>query len=131
MENVMNAIIEEHFMNPKNIGYLELPDLLVSISDPVCGDTVNMEFKTDAYACVEEVCYHAYGCSTSLATASIISELVKGKTREELIIINRSKIAELLGDLAPKEKHCIDIGFAIIQNLTEQLWKKTQKDTNQ
>lgn len=125
----MNVIIEEHFMNPKNVGYLEQPDLLVSISDPVCGDRVNMEFKIGAYSCIEEVNYHAYGCSTSLATASIISEIVKGKSLEEFITINRSKIAELLGDLSPKEKHCIDIGFAIIKNLTEQLREKTHMGT--
>ncbi|NOV00851.1 iron-sulfur cluster assembly scaffold protein [Paenibacillus planticolens] len=103
-----NAIISDHFMNPRNIGEIIDPDLAFRIGNPVCGDTIHVCVNFHESK-IKEIKYKAYGCATSIATASIFSENVQGKAIDELCGMTPSSRAELLGELEPNQKHCLDI----------------------
>ncbi|WP_274651098.1 iron-sulfur cluster assembly scaffold protein [Paenibacillus humicola] len=78
-----NPTIAEHFMNPRNIGELETSDETVRIGNPICGDTIHMQVLFDGDIAAD-VKYKAYGCAASIATASIFSEYVKGRSLTEI-----------------------------------------------
>jgi len=111
---MFNEIISQHFMNPKNIGELKNPDFVIEISNPICGDTIHMFLKTENMR-ITEISYKAYGCSTSIATASIISETLKGKTFKEIEQYSYEDVIDWLGELEPAQLHCVDIGYKIIK----------------
>lgn len=108
-----NDIICDHFMNPRNIGELSDSNYVVEIGNPVCGDTVHMYLKVENFSIIE-VLYKAYGCSTSIATASIISERIKGKRIDSIAKFKRIDVESWLGELEPSQFHCIDIGLNIL-----------------
>jgi len=117
----MNEIIEKHFMNPKNIGQMEDHDIRVYVGNPVCSDTLNMDLKIGSDGNIKDVRYHAYGCSTSLATASIVSEFLKKACLNDIKTVSRETIALMLGDLEPRERHCIDIGYSVVKQVSEKM----------
>lgn len=117
----MNPTLIDHFMNPRNSGTFEVSDISVKIGNPVCGDTVEMDIRLDEEAVVDEVCYRAYGCSTSLATASLLSEFIKGKNAAMLAAVSGEDIAVLIGELEPRERHCREFAYEIIQSITQHL----------
>lgn len=117
----MNPTLVDHFMNPRNSGTFEVCDISVKVGNPVCGDTVEMDIRLDEEAGVNEVCYRAYGCSASLATASLLSEFIKGKNGAMLAAVSCEDIAVLIGELAPRERHCRDFAAEIIQTIIQQL----------
>lgn len=109
-----NDIICEHFMNPRNVGELADADYMVEIGNPICGDTVHMYLKVDG-GTITDVRYRAYGCSGSIATASIISEKVVGQPMDKLTAITRAEVEEWLGELEPAQMHCVDIGVNLLE----------------
>lgn len=111
---MFNEIISQHFMNPKNTGELRNPDFVIEISNPICGDTIHMFLEVES-ECITKVSYLSYGCSTSIATASIISEVIKEKTFNEISKFNREDVIKWLGELEPAQSHCIDIGYSLIK----------------
>jgi nitrogen fixation protein NifU and related proteins len=123
---MFNDIICEHFMNPRNIGEFENPDYVVEIGNPICGDTVHMFLNVEEQQ-ITQVSYRAYGCSTSIATASIVSEFIKGKKLDELSSITRDEVTEWLGELEPAQYHCIDIGFSILTQCSNPTQKSLEK----
>lgn len=101
-------------MNPRNIGELEDADYLVEIGNPVCGDTVHMYLKVDGRK-ITDVRFRAYGCSTSIATASIVSEKILNKEMDQLLSFTREDVESWLGELEPAQYHCIDIGLKLLE----------------
>lgn len=110
---VYNDIVCEHFMNPRNVGELQQADYMVEIGNPICGDTVHMYLQVEG-GTIKDVRYKAYGCSVSLATASILSEKVKGQEMDSLRSYTREDVEEWLGELEPSQMHCVDIGLNIL-----------------
>lgn len=123
---MFNDIISEHFMNPKNVGEIDDPDYVVEINNPVCGDTVHMFLNVDGDQ-ILEVKYLAYGCSTSIATVSILSEIIKKKSFNEISNITREEVTEWLGELEPSQYHCIDIGMNILTQCSNPVKKSLEK----
>lgn len=110
---MFNDIICDHFMNPRNIGELADADYVIEISNPICGDTVHMYLKLNQDV-ITNVAYRAYGCSTSIATASIVSEKIINMSKAEILLITRDDVVEWLGELEPSQFHCIDIALNIL-----------------
>ena len=124
---MFNEIICEHFMNPKNVGEMEKPDYVVEIGNPVCGDTIHMFLKVNNEQTITDVSYLAYGCSTSIATASIMSEVIKEKRFDTISKITRENVEEMLGELEPAQYHCIDIGLNIVSQCSHPVQKSLEK----
>ncbi|MEK4567015.1 iron-sulfur cluster assembly scaffold protein [Alkalihalobacillus sp. FSL R5-0424] len=125
---MFNEIISDHFMNPRNIGELDHPDFVVEIGNPICGDTVHMFLRVENEK-ILDVSYLAYGCSTSIATASIVSEKIKGKKLIELSHYQKNDVHEWLGELEPAQNHCVDIGLSILNECMHPSQKQIKAKT--
>lgn len=97
----------EHFRNPRNVGKMEDADGKGLEGSPACGDMVAVYLKVDPETTViDDVKFESYGCASNIATASIITELAKGKTLEEAKNISWKQATEELGGLPPVKAHC-------------------------
>ena len=97
----------DHFMHPHNIGKLELPDAEATEGSPACGDQVSIYLKVnEENQVIEDIKFQSYGCASNIATASIITDMAKGKTLEEAKILDWKQAAEELDGLPPAKMHC-------------------------
>jgi nitrogen fixation NifU-like protein len=97
----------DHFMNPRNIGQLSDANAIASEGSPACGDQVNFYLRINKETLIiEDVRFLSYGCASNIATASVTSEIVKGKTINEAKNITWKTITESLGGLPPTKVHC-------------------------
>lgn len=97
----------EYFMHPKNAGEIENPDAVATEGSPACGDMVKLYLKINPETkIIEDIKFKSYGCASNIATASIITELAKGKTIDEAKKLTWKKAAEALGGLPPVKVHC-------------------------
>ena len=117
----MNARLVEHFMNPRNVGVMQSADLCVEIRNGSCGDLGTLYLSIADDRSVRNVQYLAYGCSTSLAVTSLLSELLSGKTQAQLVALDQAQLAGVLGPLAPREQHCLAHASEIIAAVGEGL----------
>ena len=94
-------------MHPKNVGKMENPDSTATEGSPACGDQVTVYLKVDdASHTIEDISFLSYGCASNIATASIITEMAKGKTLEEAKQITWRDAMEALDGLPPVKAHC-------------------------
>lgn len=103
-----NPIIVDHFSNPRNIGEIKEKDYQVKIGNPVCGDTIFLDLKIEKNH-VEDAKFKAYGCAGSIATASIFSEYIVGKSISQIVQTPDSYKENMLGELEPTQMHCLQI----------------------
>ncbi|MBC7086386.1 MAG: iron-sulfur cluster assembly scaffold protein [Methanomethylovorans sp.] len=97
----------EHFRNPKNVGRLENPDGKGLEGSPACGDMVAVYLKVNPQTTViEDIKFESYGCASNIATASIITEMAKGKTIADAKKITWQEATDELGGLPPVKRHC-------------------------
>lgn len=97
----------DHFMHPQNVGKMENPDAVATEGSPACGDQVTVYLKVnDENKVIEDISFLSYGCASNIATASIITELAKGKTLDEAKQITWKDAMEALDGLPPVKVHC-------------------------
>ena len=98
----------DHFENPRNMGSLDSNDPKVGtgiVGAPACGDVMKLQLKISADGIIEEAKWKTFGCGSAIASSSLVTTLVKGKTLEEAEIIKNSDIAHELS-LPPVKIHC-------------------------
>jgi nitrogen fixation NifU-like protein len=106
LEDLYREEILDHYRHPRNRGTLEPADISYSDSNPLCGDELRMDLRL-AGDRVSEVRFSGHGCAISQASASMLSELMEGKTLEELKSIAREDIVEMLGiPISPVRLKC-------------------------
>jgi nitrogen fixation protein NifU and related proteins len=97
----------DHFMHPHNAGKMEDPDATATEGSPSCGDQVTVYLKVDEQSKrIEDISFLSYGCASNIATASIITDLAKGKSLEEAKAITWRDAMEALDGLPPVKVHC-------------------------
>lgn len=102
-----NEKVLEHFKNPKNVGKIENPDGKAMVGSPACGDMVAVYIMVDeATKVISDIKFESYGCASNIATASIITELAKGKTIDEAKKITWKEASDALGGLPKVKVHC-------------------------
>ncbi len=97
--------VMDHFTNPRNVGEIINPDGVGTVGNPVCGDVMKMFLKIENDTIVD-VKFKTFGCGAAVATSSMVTEMVKGKSIKEALGITNSAVAEALGGLPPKKMHC-------------------------
>ena len=95
----------DHFENPRNVGAIDAPDGIGKQGNPVCGDVMQIHIKVKDNV-LEEAKFKTFGCCAAIATSSMVTELVKGKTLEEAETISRKVVADALDGLPPAKMHC-------------------------
>ncbi len=100
-----NDLVLEHFKNPKNVGKIDDPDGKAMVGSPACGDMVAVYIKVDeATRIISDIKFESYGCASNIATASIITELAKGKTIEEAKKLNCGRMLRTPLEDSPRSR---------------------------
>ncbi len=100
-----NQIVMEHLKHPRNMGEMGDPDGVGEAQNPVCGDTMRLFIKVETDQIIDAK-FLTFGCGAAIASSSITTEMIKGKTIEEVLMISDQVIAEALGGLPPTKVHC-------------------------
>ncbi len=116
-------LVMEHFMNPRNVGYIEDADGVGKAGNPVCGDIMEITIKVKDSR-IEDIKFRTLGCAAAIATSSIATEMVKGKTLEEAKKLSHKAVAEALGGLPPIKMHCSNLAAEAIHAAIEDYFKK-------
>ncbi|MBN1937203.1 MAG: Fe-S cluster assembly scaffold protein NifU [Anaerolineae bacterium] len=95
----------EHFTNPRNVGVIENADGVGKVGNPVCGDMMEMSIKIENDV-ITDIKFRTFGCGAAIATSSIATELIMGRTIDEALELTNQAIAEALGGLPPIKMHC-------------------------
>jgi len=99
-----------HFKNPRNFGKIKNPDGIGKVGNIVCGDVMWLYIKIGRdkkkREIIKDIKFETFGCVAALATSSVITELVKGKTIDEILDFNRQEVVDALGGLPPIKIHC-------------------------
>lgn len=97
--------VMDHFMNPRNVGVIEDADGVGRAGNPVCGDLMEMSVKIEDDV-ITDIKFRTFGCGAAIATSSMATELIKGKTIDAALEISNRAIAEALDGLPPIKMHC-------------------------
>lgn len=100
--------VMDHFSNPRNVGEINDADGVGEAGNPVCGDIMRIYVKIEDQRIVD-IKFKTFGCGAAIATSSILTEMVKGKTIAEAEKITNRAVAEALGGLPPHKMHCSNL----------------------
>ncbi|MHB9029203.1 MAG: Fe-S cluster assembly scaffold protein NifU [Candidatus Latescibacterota bacterium] len=107
--------VMDHFENPRNVGVIENPDGIGKQGNPVCGDVMELSIKVNEDI-IEDVKFRTFGCCAAIATSSMVTELVKGKSIDEAERISKQTVAEALDGLPPVKMHCSNLAADALQD---------------
>ena len=120
-----NDLVIEHFTNPRNVGELENPDGEAVVGDPSCGDQMKVSIKVDNNRIVG-IKVKCYGCPGAIATSSMMTELAKGKTADEALMITDDDVIMSLGGIPEGKKHCSLMGVNGLQEAIKDYFKRAR-----
>jgi len=116
----------DHFTNPRNVGEIEDADGVGTVGNPACGDIMKIFIKVKDNV-IEDIKFKTFGCGAAIASSSVATELIKGKTIEEALKITNKVVIEALDGL-PKEKlHCSVLAEDALKSAIEDYQKKQNK----
>jgi nitrogen fixation protein NifU and related proteins len=101
-------LVMDHFSNPRNVGEIEDADGVGQIGNPVCGDVMRISIDVEDDR-IEDIKFKTFGCGAAVATSSMVTELVMGRTLSEAAEISNKAVAEALGGLPPNKMHCSNL----------------------
>ena len=116
----------DHYENPRNVGSLDKDDPSVGtgmVGAPACGDVMKLQIKVNDEGRIEDAKFKTYGCGSAIASSSLVTELLKGKTLDEATAIRNSDIAEELA-LPPVKIHCSVLAEDAIKSAIADYQKK-------
>ncbi len=102
-------LVMDHFTNPRNVGEIEDADGVGQIGNPVCGDVMRISIAVDDKDQIADVKFKTFGCGAAVATSSMVTEMVKGRSLVEAGDISNKAVAEALGGLPPNKMHCSNL----------------------
>lgn len=115
----------EHFLHPRNVGEIEEPDGVGEVGNPVCGDIMKLYIKIKDGVIVDAK-FKTFGCGAAIATSSMVTELIKGKTLEEAEKISKNTVAEALDGLPPIKMHCSNLAADALHAAIRDYKKKCE-----
>ena len=124
MAGEYSPLVMEHFANPRNVGEMEDADGVGNVGNPVCGDVMRMYIKVRD-GIISDVKFKTFGCGAAIATSSIATEMIKGKTIEEALELSNKAVAEALGGLPPVKMHCSVLAEEAVRAAIDDYLKKT------
>ncbi len=101
--------VMDHFTNPRNVGEIEDASGVGEVGNMRCGDIMRIYLKVNDQDVIEDIKFRTFGCAAAIATSSKITELVKGKTISEALVITNKHVAEELGGLPQPKMHCSNL----------------------
>lgn len=118
--------VMDHFENPRNVGVIENADGIGTVGNPVCGDVMKMYLKIENDIIVD-VKFKTFGCASAIATSSMATEMIKGKTVDEALELTNKSVAEALDGLPPVKMHCSVLAEEAVKAAIEDYKNKQNK----
>jgi nitrogen fixation NifU-like protein len=118
--------VMDHFMNPRNVGELKDADGVGTVGNPVCGDLMTMYIKVKDDK-LTNIKFKTFGCGAAIATSSMVTEMAKGKTIEEVKKITRKDVANNLDGLPPPKMHCSNLAADALKAAIKDYLSKKKK----
>jgi nitrogen fixation NifU-like protein len=113
----------EHYENPRNVGTVEDADGTGTVGNPACGDVMRLTLRIEDDV-ITDARFKTFGCGAAIATSSMLTELVKGKTVKEALQISNKAVAEALDGLPPVKMHCSVLAEDALKAAIEDYRKK-------
>ena len=98
--------VMDHFRNPRNVGQIEDADGVGEVGNAKCGDIMRMYLKVDDNGVITDIKFNTFGCGSAIATSSMATELIKGKTIDEALKLSNQAVVEALDGLPTHKIHC-------------------------
>jgi len=122
--------VMDHFINPRNMGEIENATTVSDVGNPACGDMMRLYLKIENDIIVDAK-FKTFGCGAAIASSSMLTELLKGKSVEEARKISNEAVVEALGGLPPVKIHCsVMAEEALAKALDDYLARKKNEGTN-
>ncbi|MDQ0287055.1 nitrogen fixation NifU-like protein [Desulfofundulus luciae] len=122
--------VMDHFTNPRNVGEIPDADGVGQVGNPVCGDIMKIYIKVKDNI-IEDIKFKTFGCGAAIATSSMVTELVKGKTLEEAMQVSNKQVAEALDGLPPQKMHCSNLAADALHAAIQDYLSKKKKEDKQ
>lgn len=115
--------VMDHFMNPRNVGSIEDADGIGEVGNAKCGDIMKMYLKIKDNV-IEDVKFETFGCGSAIASSSMATEMVKGKTIDEALAVTNKDVVEALGGLPAQKLHCSVLAEESIKSAVKDYYDK-------
>jgi nitrogen fixation NifU-like protein len=116
--------VMEHFRNPRNVGEMENPDGVGHVGNPTCGDIMEMYIRVKDNV-IEDAKFKTFGCGAAIATSSMATEMIKGKSIDDALKITNQSVAKALHGLPPVKLHCSALAEDALKSAIDDYLKKT------
>lgn len=123
-----NDKVMDHFMNPHNVGEIENADGSGTYGSPVCGDMMKIDIKVDENDVIRDAKFKTFGCGSAIASSSVATDMIIGKTVEEALAITNKQIIDELGGLPAVKIHCSVLADHAIKSAIYDYAQKTGKE---
>ena len=131
MEGQYSDKVMEHFRNPHNVGEIPDADGIGNVGNPVCGDIMRLYIKVDENEVITDAKFKTFGCGAAIATSSMVTDLVRGKTVEEALKVSNRAVAEALGGLPKIKMHCSVLAEEALRSAIKDYMDKKSRKTAQ
>jgi len=125
-----NETVMEHFTNPRNVGEIEDADGVGEVGSPQCGDIMKIFLKVEDNI-IKDIKFKTFGCASAIASSSIMTEMVKGRTIEEALALTNKDVVDALGGLPPAKVHCSVLAEQAIRAAIEDYRAKKEGSKEQ
>jgi nitrogen fixation NifU-like protein len=117
MDDFYKEYILDHYRNPRNFGTLDAPDVTAEDLNPLCGDRIRFDLRLDADGRISDVKFSGKGCAISQASASMLSESLKGEKLEDVARYSQDRVLENVGiGISPARMKCAMLGLKVVKS---------------
>lgn len=117
----------DHFSNPRNMGEVEGANGIGTVGNAKCGDIMQISLKINDEGIIEDVGFKTFGCGAAIATSSMATEMIKGKSIEEALQLSNSAVVEALEGLPPAKIHCSVLAEEAVKAALEDYYKRREE----
>jgi len=123
-----SEVVLDHLQHPRNVGIIEDADGVGKMGSPVCGDLMEIYIEVQDSR-IADVKFRTFGCGAAIASSSMLSEMVKGKTLEEALSITDEQVAQALGGLPEQKLHCSNLAASTLHRAIEDYQQRQRERT--
>ena len=128
MDDFYREIIIDHYKNPAHRGQLEKKDYSFEDENPLCGDFIHVDLTLDENQKVKDAVFNGHGCAISLACADLLLDAIRGKTLDEVKMLNKQDVLDLLGiELSPVRLKCALLPLKVVKAAVYKLTEANDK----
>ena len=125
-----SELVMDHFKNPRNVGQIKEPSGKGKVGNPVCGDIMELSIEVNGDEVITDAKFRTFGCGAAIATSSVLTELVKGKTVNEAEKLSNKAVVDALGGLPQVKVHCSVLAEEALKRAIEDYRKNPKVNKN-